>query len=123
MSRPFIALGALNALLAVGLGAFGAHGLKTRVTSDMLAVYHTGVQYHITHALGLALVGVTIHLLSSTPLLRVSGWLMLLGILLFSGSLYLLALTGTRAFGIVTPFGGLAFLAAWLLLALGVLRA
>lgn len=115
-------LGALNAFLAVAMGAFGAHALKGRLTTDMLAVYHMGVQYHGLHALGLVLVGILTQGMSRSGSLRWSGWLMLAGILLFSGSLYGLSLSGMRALGAVTPFGGLAFLIAWLLLALAALR-
>ena len=113
-------LGAINAFLCVAFGAFGAHGLKQRLSVDMLAVYQTGVQYHFYHALGLIAVGlVLLHLPKSRPVV-LSGWLMLTGIVLFSVSLYALSLTGIRALGMVTPFGGVAFLSAWALLAYGV---
>lgn len=115
-------LGALNAFLAVAMGAFGAHALKGRLATDMLAIYHTGVQYHELHALGLVLVGILAQGMAQSDSLRWSGWLMLAGILLFSGSLYALSLSGMRALGAITPFGGLAFLIAWLLLALAALR-
>jgi len=122
VSRLFLATGGVAALLAVALGAFGAHALRSRVAPEMLAVWHTGVEYHVFHALGLLAVGiVAIHLPGST-LLRWSGLLMLVGIILFSGSLYLLALSGERWLGAVTPVGGLAFLAAWVLFVAAVLR-
>jgi uncharacterized membrane protein YgdD (TMEM256/DUF423 family) len=122
-AKLFLALGGIAALLAVALGAFGAHALKSRLPPEMLAVWHTGVEYHIFHALGLLAVGiVAIHLPDSAPL-KWSGWLMLAGIVLFSGSLYLLALSGERWLGAVTPLGGLAFLAAWALLVAAVLKA
>jgi uncharacterized membrane protein YgdD (TMEM256/DUF423 family) len=122
VSRTFVALGSINAFLAVALGAFGAHALKPRLSGDLFAVYQTAVQYHGMHALGLVLVGILAQGLPQSPYLRGSGWLMLSGILLFSGSLYALSTSGLRAFGAVTPFGGLAFLIAWLLLAVGVIR-
>ena len=123
VSRLFLATGGVAALLAVALGAFGAHALRSRVSPEMLAVWHTGVEYHVFHALGLLAVGiVAIHLPDSSPL-KWSGALMLAGIVLFSGSLYLLALTGERSLGAVTPVGGLAFLAAWALFVAAVLKA
>ena len=120
MSRIFLSLGAVNAFLCVGLGAFGAHGLKQKLSVDMLAVYQTGVQYHFYHALGLIAVGlILLHYPASKPV-ALSGWLMLAGILLFSVSLYALSLTGLRGLGMITPFGGVAFLSAWAMLAYGV---
>jgi uncharacterized membrane protein YgdD (TMEM256/DUF423 family) len=119
----FLIIGALASALAVALGAFGAHALKARLTPDLLTVYHTGVQYHFFHALGLLLIGLAAAQWPASAWLRVSGWTMLVGIVLFSGSLYLLALTGQRWLGAVTPLGGVAFIAAWLLFALGVFRA
>jgi len=110
--RTLIILAALNMIVAVGAGAFGAHGLKQTLGTDMLAVWQTGVQYHLIHALGLfaiALMGARY----ASPQLAIAGWLMFAGIVLFSGSLYALALTGTRILGIITPIGGTAFLAAW----------
>ncbi|MHB8745347.1 MAG: DUF423 domain-containing protein [Gammaproteobacteria bacterium] len=119
-ARLFLLLGALNAGLAVLLGAFGAHALKNRLAPDLLAVYHTGNQYHFYHAFGLLLVGlIALHVPASLPL-RSAGWLLLLGIVLFSGSLYALALSGVRGLGAITPLGGAAFIVAWLLLAFAV---
>jgi uncharacterized membrane protein YgdD (TMEM256/DUF423 family) len=120
--RLFVLFGALNAAAAVALGAFGAHALKARLPADLLAVYHTGNQYHFYHALGLILVGLAAARWPDSTLLRSSGWVMLAGIVLFSGSLYLLSFTGQRWLGAVTPLGGLAFIAAWLLLAAAVWR-
>ena len=120
MPRTFLMLGAINAFLCVAFGAFGAHGLKQRLSVDMLAVYQTGIQYHFYHALGLIMVGLVLfHLPKSRPVV-LSGWLMLTGIVLFSVSLYALSLTGIRGLGMITPFGGVAFLSAWTLLAYGV---
>ncbi len=117
MMRWWIVLGAVNAFLAVAVGAFGAHGLKARVGPDLLAVFETGARYHMYHALGLLAVGLVAQMRPS-PLLTNAGWAMQLGILLFSGSLYALALTGIRGLGAITPVGGMGFLAGWLLLAL-----
>ena len=121
MTHPFIFWGAANAALAVAMGAFGAHGLKAALAPDLLAVYPTGAQYHIFHALGLLLVGV---IASHRPgsLVTWSGWLIFAGILLFSGSLYVLAVSGERWLGMITPFGGTAFIAGWVLLALAGLK-
>ncbi len=123
LAKLFLFLGALNAFLAVAIGAFGAHALRGRVSPELLAVYHTGNQYHFYHALGLFAVGLLAAHLPAGGLLKWSGWLMLAGIVLFSGSLYLLALSGVRWLGAVTPFGGTAFLAAWVLLCIAALRA
>ena len=108
--------------LGVLLGAFGAHGLRDRLTADMLAVYETGIQYHLSHALGLLAVAWAA---SRWPNAWTgsAGWLFVAGILLFSGSLYLLALTGVRWLGAITPIGGLCFIAGWVALAVGALRA
>jgi uncharacterized membrane protein YgdD (TMEM256/DUF423 family) len=122
-TRLFLAAGGIAMFAAVLLGAFGAHALKARLSPEMLEVWHTGVEYHFYHALGLLAVGPAAARLPESSLLKWSGWTMLAGILLFSGSLYTLALTGERALGIITPLGGLAFLAAWALFAVAVLRA
>lgn len=120
--KLFLILGGVNAALVVALGAFGAHGLKERLTSDMLTIYQTGVQYHVYHALGLLVVGLAAWHLAGSGLLRWSGWLMLAGIVLFSGSLYALSLSGQRWLGALTPFGGAAFIAAWLVFAAALWR-
>jgi len=122
-SKTFLTLGGIAALLAVALGAFGAHALKNRVPPEMIAVWHTGIEYHLFHALGLLAVGLAAAQLPQSALLRWSGWLMLAGILLFSGSLYALALSGQNWLGAITPAGGLAFLAAWAVFVAAVLRA
>jgi uncharacterized membrane protein YgdD (TMEM256/DUF423 family) len=121
-AKLFLTLGALAAALGVALGAFGAHALRAKLPPDLLAVYRTGVEYHFYHALGLVLVGLAaLHLPDSAPL-KAAGWTMLAGIVLFSGSLYLLAVTGVRALGAVTPVGGVAFMVAWALFAWAALR-
>lgn len=109
------AVGALLLALAVALGAFGAHGLKDRLDAYSMAVYEKAVLYHFLHALGILLVAA----LGRTGAI---AWLLFAGILLFSGSLYVLAVSGIRALGAVTPLGGLAFIAGWLLLAYEALR-
>ncbi len=117
MGKMFLSLAGGLAALAVLLGAFGAHGLKAKLTPEMMAVYQTAVQYHMWHSLGLAVVGMTLLHWPDLGLLRWSGWLMGLGIILFSGSLYALALTQIKILGAITPFGGMAFIAAWVIFA------
>lgn len=121
-AKLFLTLGAVLLAVAVALGAFGAHALKARLGAELLAVYHTAVQYHFYHALGLLMVGLIAMQLPASGLVRAAGWLMLAGIVLFSGSLYLLSMSGIRWLGAVTPFGGTAFIGAWLLLALAAVR-
>ncbi|MGE5170887.1 MAG: DUF423 domain-containing protein [Rudaea sp.] len=119
--RTALAAAALLMALAVALGAFGAHALKARLTPDMLAVWQTGVTYHALHALALLVAGVLMLQIGGSAALNWAAYLFLAGIALFSGSLYLLALGAPRAFGLVTPFGGVSFIAAWVALAVGVL--
>ncbi|WP_137885943.1 DUF423 domain-containing protein [Pseudomonas sp. 2FE] len=112
MLRVFVLLAALFGFSGVALGAFAAHGLKNRLSAEYLAVFQTGAHYQLIHALALLAVAVlTLHLPGRW--LTAAGSLFTLGILLFSGSLYLLTLTGVSKLGILTPFGGLAFLAGW----------
>lgn len=122
-AKFFLLAASLLLALAVMLGAFGAHALKNRLPSDMLAVYQTAVQYHFYHALGLLLIGVIALQFPASMWIRVAGGLMLAGVVLFSGSLYVLSFTGTRWLGAVTPLGGIAFIGAWLALAVAVVRA
>jgi len=122
-AKWLVAVGAFSGMLAVLFGAFGAHALRERLGADLMAVYHTGNQYHFYHSLGLILVGLVALQLPASALVRWSGWTMLAGLLIFSGSLYLLSLTGVRWLGAITPIGGTAFIVAWALLALAVLRA
>ncbi|MBO9538661.1 DUF423 domain-containing protein [Herbaspirillum sp.] len=114
--RTLVVAGALNMFIAVGCGAFGAHGLKKMLSDEMLAIWHTAVTYQAMHALGMIAIALLLPRLGGA-LMHWAGNLMLAGIMLFSGSLYLLALTGTRVLGAITPIGGAAFLAAWLLVA------
>lgn len=115
--RRFLFLAALAGALAVVFGAFGAHALKARLDENMLAVWQTAVQYHFWHALALALIGMLAQHLRDSRALRLAGWLMLAGMAAFSGSLYAMALSGVRALGVVTPLGGVAFIAGWIALA------
>ncbi len=108
-------LSALCAFIAVAMGAFGAHGLKEILTPDMLAVYKTAVTYQMWHALGLGLIALLRAQNPEVNLLKYASWAMFSGIILFSGSLYLLSLSGLKWLGMITPMGGLCFLAAWAL--------
>lgn len=123
MFKLFIIIGSLNMLVSVALGAFGAHGLKSKLSEDMLAVYQTGVHYHMVHALGILLIAALSLKLPTSPLVNLSGWLLFVGIILFSGSLYALSISGIRILGAITPFGGVAFLIGWLLLAYAAIKA
>jgi uncharacterized membrane protein YgdD (TMEM256/DUF423 family) len=116
MDRTFAIAGAISAFVAVAAGAFGAHGLKARLAPDLLAVFETGVRYHLVHALALFAVA---WVASRWPgrAAGAAGWLFVAGTLLFSGSLYALALTGARWLGALTPFGGVCFLAGWVFVA------
>ena len=117
MDRTFLLLGALAGFIGVALGAFGAHGLRTRLSAEMLAVFETGVRYQMYHALAILIVALAAARLDGW-LIRSAGWLFTVGIVLFSGSLYALALSGITILGAVTPIGGLAFLAGWACLAI-----
>lgn len=117
MRSVFLLLSAGCGFIGVAMGAFGAHGLKTILSVEMLAVYKTAVDYQMWHALGLGLIAILRHHTPEAALLKWAGWLMLIGILLFSGSLYLLAILNIKWLGMITPLGGVAFLLAWLLLA------
>src|SRR6476469_2304112 len=116
MDRTFLLVGAVAGLIAVGFGAFGAHGLRDRLSPDMLAVFETGVRYHMYHALALVLTAAVAGRLDSRAVVA-EGWLIVTGLVLFSGSLYVLAFTGVTALGAITPIGGVAFLAGWVCLA------
>lgn len=117
MFRFFLTLGAFNAFLCVALGAMGAHVLKAQLSADMLANFQTGVQYHFYHALGLILVALLLDRLPTSRMLKLSGLLMCFGILFFSGTLYVISLTGIRGLGMIAPLGGISYMSAWLLLA------
>ena len=121
--RLALLIAALLLFVAVAAGAFGAHALKARIDADLLAVYQTAVQYQFWHALGLLALAILIGQRPAERALRVAAWLLLAGIVLFCGSLYALALTGTRGLGAITPIGGVSFLAGWAVLAWAAWRA
>ncbi len=121
MERLFFSLGSVSAFLAVSMGAFGAHALKNRLTPEMLAIFEVGVRYHLYHALALLAVAWASTRWPGGSVMA-AGWLFLAGTVIFSGSLYLLSLTGLRWLGAITPIGGAAFLLGWLLLAWGAWR-
>ena len=112
MDRVFMAAAGIAGALGVGIGAFGAHALRGRIEASALAVYQTGVQYHLVHAVALGIVAwATTRWPGGAS--TAAGWLFIAGILLFSGSLYILATTGARSLGMITPLGGLCFIAGW----------
>jgi uncharacterized membrane protein YgdD (TMEM256/DUF423 family) len=121
-ARLALVLSSLLLFVAVGAGAFGAHALRVRLGPELLAVWQTAVQYHFWHALGLRAVGVLLRIEPGRRGLAAAGWLLVAGVALFSGSLYLMALTGARALGMVTPVGGVVLLAAWATLAAALAR-
>lgn len=122
MGRWFLVMACAVGAAGVILGAFGAHGLKARLTPELLEVWQTAVQYHLWHALALLATGILLLQAPHVRWLEAAGWTFLAGILVFSGSLYLMAVTGWRGLGAVTPFGGLALIAAWTMLGVGAWR-
>jgi uncharacterized membrane protein YgdD (TMEM256/DUF423 family) len=118
MIKNFISLGSLNSAFAVILGAFGAHALNSKIPPEALDIFQTGVQHHFYHSLGLILIGIVIRIAKSSTALFVSGWTMLTGIILFSGSLYIISITGIQSIGIITPIGGILFIVSWVLFAI-----
>ena len=118
MAKLFISVAALAGMLGVMLGAFGAHALKNTLDDYAMGVFETAVQYHFYHAFALMVVGIIAMSHPDSLLLRSSGWLFMLGLVLFSGSLYALSFSGLRWLGAITPLGGLAFIVAWGCLAL-----
>ena len=120
-AKLFLSLGSISGALAVMIGAFGAHGLKNKLCEEMLAIYKTGVEYHFYHTLALLAVGLfALH--HKSALLTACGWSMTAGIIIFSGSLYALSISGVKVLGAITPIGGLCFIAGWVLLALAVIK-
>lgn len=117
MPNRLMMWGSIHGFLAVALGAFGAHILEERITASLMETYQTGIQYHMLHALALFAAAWACTRFGDQPSIRWAGRLFHIGIILFSGSLYVLALTGIRGLGAITPLGGFAFLAGWLLLA------
>lgn len=122
-SKLWLLLGTVYGFLGVALGAFGAHGLKARLGPDLLAVWKTGVEYQFYHAFALLLVGLLSRAAPAGGAYHAAGACFALGVLIFSGSLYALSLSGIRVLGAVTPLGGLLFLAGWVCLAVAVTRA
>lgn len=122
MGRWFLVMACALGAAGVVLGAFGAHGLKSRLTPDLLEVWQTAVQYHLWHVLALLAAGLLLLQAPHARWLESAGWTFLAGMLVFSGSLYLMAVTGWRGLGAVTPFGGLALIAAWVMLGVGAWR-
>ncbi|MDP4163974.1 MAG: DUF423 domain-containing protein [Bacillota bacterium] len=120
--KLFIIIGAINAFLAVALGAFGAHGLADKLEPKYLEIWKTGVTYQMFHAIGILVVALLLAKVSGNSLFTWSGWLMLIGIIFFSGSLYVLSLTKISILGAITPLGGVAFLAAWILMIVGAVK-
>jgi len=122
MSKLFLLLAAISGFLAVALGAFGAHGLKGKLADNLFSAFETAVQYHFYHTLALLGVALLLQRSEATLPLLLSGWLFVVGIVLFSGSLYGLALGGPKVLGPVTPLGGVCFLAGWIALFVAALR-
>ncbi|MEK5521237.1 hypothetical protein B5V89_11560 [Heyndrickxia sporothermodurans] len=120
--KAFIIIGAINAFLAVALGAFGAHGLEDKLEPKYLDIWKTGVTYQMFHALGILAIGILAGYIQGSSLMTWSGWLMFIGIILFSGSLYVLSVTKIGILGAITPIGGVAFLAAWILVVVAAVK-
>jgi len=118
MDRTFLLLGSLFGFFGVAFGAFGAHALRSRLSPDLLAVFETGVRYQMYHTFAVLIVAAAIGHIGNARLPVIAGWAFVIGILLFSGSLYALALTNIRMFGVITPIGGLLFLIGWACLVL-----
>jgi uncharacterized membrane protein YgdD (TMEM256/DUF423 family) len=122
MERVFFIIGALSAFIGVAAGAFGAHGLKSRMNTEMLSVFEVGVRYQMYHAFAL-IIAAGVQSKWPSTLITTGGWLFVIGTILFSGSLYLMSMTEVRWLGAITPLGGLAFLAGWVCMAWGAWRA
>ncbi|AUO11894.1 DUF423 domain-containing protein [Priestia megaterium] len=120
--KLFLIIGAINAMLAVALGAFGAHGLEGKISEKYLEVWKTGVQYQMFHAMGLFVIAFLLSKFPQSSLLTASGWIMFAGIVLFSGSLYVLSTSGIKVLGAITPLGGVAFIVAWILIVIAAVK-
>lgn len=120
--KLFLITGAINAMLAVALGAFGAHGLEGKISEKYLEVWKTGVQYQMFHAMGLFVIAFLLSKFPQSSLLTASGWIMFAGIVLFSGSLYVLSTSGIKVLGAITPLGGVAFIVAWILIVVAAVK-
>ena len=121
MGQIFITISAVLGFLGVALGAFGAHGLKSKLSVDMMAIFETGARYHLIHAVALFGIGILARQMDVTAI-KVAGISMIFGILVFSGSLYALAISGVRVLGAITPIGGLGFLIGWAALAIAAIQ-
>ena len=121
MGRIFISASAILGLIGVALGAFGAHGLKEKLSTDMMAIYQTGSDYHLIHAVALFGIGILARQLDTTAI-KVAGIAMIFGIFVFSGTLYALAISGMRILGAITPIGGVGFMVGWAALAVAAIR-
>ncbi|GGN92140.1 DUF423 domain-containing protein [Saccharibacillus kuerlensis] len=119
MQRKIAVTACIMAMIAVGLGAFGSHILGAKIGEESMKTFQTGIQYHFVHALAMLIAAIGIGVWGESRQLIWAAWLFLAGILMFSGSLYLLSTTGLRIFGPITPLGGAAFIAGWILFALG----
>jgi uncharacterized membrane protein YgdD (TMEM256/DUF423 family) len=122
VDRTFLLIGAVLGFLGVAFGAFGAHALRSRLSADMLAVFETAVRYQMYHVFAILIVAAAIGHIGNARMLVIAGWCFTAGVVLFSGSLYALALTGTSVLGAITPFGGLFLLAGWAFLVIFALR-
>lgn len=122
MLKLFLLLGSINMFLAVGLGAFGAHGLQSRLSERMFEIYQTGVQYHMIHAIGILIIAIVADRIGNPAILSWAGWAFILGIIFFSGSLYILSISGVKVLGAITPIGGVLFMVGWILLAISAVR-
>jgi len=121
--KLFLSIAAISGFLAVAIGAFGAHAVKDKLDANMLDVYKTGVQYQFYHTFAIIAIALLMRFFPEIKAFQWAGWLFVVGIVLFSGSLYALSLSGTTKLGIVTPFGGLSFLAGWAMLLIGASKA
>ena len=122
MAKKWIGIGSILVMLSVMIGAFGAHMLEPIIGEDKISVYETGVQYHMIHALGIILIGVIAKVFGEAKLLVWSARLLFIGIILFSGSLYVLSISGLGPLGAITPLGGVSFIAGWICLAVTTLK-
>ncbi|WP_249869365.1 DUF423 domain-containing protein [Oceanobacillus saliphilus] len=120
--KLFLVLGAINGFLAVALGAFGAHGLEGRISEKAIATWEKAVTYQMFHTMALLVTGLLLAKLQGNGLLTTGGWMFLAGIILFSGSLYIYALTSIKTFAMITPLGGVAFLIGWVLVGIAVMK-
>lgn len=120
--KLFVMLGSINMFLSVAIGAFGAHGLAGKVSERMLENWQTGAHYHIVHAVALLFIGLLADRLGSSSLVLAGGWFIMIGIVLFSGSLYAMALTGVTKLGAITPLGGVSFLIGWIAVAFAAVK-